>query len=132
MTRTKVAPFLRLERLKSAPEFRALLTKGRVIREEGIALYFLGRQPGGASRLGILISRRAMKRAVWRNTAKRQVREFFRLNKGGFSGSFDVVVRILDMRASRERGVLRGTLKKLFERAGILERGRCKEKVLVS
>lgn len=45
----------------------------------------------GASRLGIAVSRKTMRRSVWRNRFKRLVRETFRLRQHEFPAPVEVV-----------------------------------------
>lgn len=45
----------------------------------------------GHARLGLIVAKKNVKRAVDRNRVKRRIRETFRLNKSNFD-SFDIIV----------------------------------------
>ena len=64
-------------RLKNAAEFRAVM-KQPVVRSNRFFRVLAARSPRANSRLGLAVSRRVDKRAVARNSIKRQVREAFR------------------------------------------------------
>jgi len=119
MTSPKTS-FPKTERLRRAGEFRNLL-RSRALRENGVALYVSQNESTPKSRLGILASRKALKRAVDRNRAKRVIREFFRAEKGNFLKPADFVVRILDGSNLFKENNLKNTLKCLFERAKIIK-----------
>ena len=116
---TKSASFSRLERVRRAEEYRAVLKKGIVTRSKWLALY---RLPNGARmcRLGIMINSRLVRNAADRNRAKRLAREFFRLNKQKFQQNFDIVIRAVNRPNQFTGNELRETLKDLFCGAGIL------------
>ncbi len=109
--------FPKTERLKRSSDFQQLLRNAHSVRENGINLYFS--TSAKKSRVGIIVSRRVFKLAVDRNRTKRKVREFFRLRKAKFQGSFDLVVRVVDGRKLFENNNLERTLTCLFERAGV-------------
>ena len=124
------ASFPKAGRLRRSGEFRSVLTKGKAVRENGLALYFVhhgaGKISEGAvaksaeSRLGILVSKRVAKRAVDRNTIKRGAREYFRVAKNRLRGGFDIVIRAIPSGKHPEKKELREILNRLFERAGLL------------
>lgn len=69
----------------------------------GVFFQLLGRPRDGApARLGVVVGRKADKRAVARNYIKRTVRETFRLEAEGLAG-LDIVVRARKS-FSREQG----------------------------
>ncbi len=115
------ASFSKAERLRSSSEFRAVLTKGKSIRENGIALYYTRGVLEANSRLGILVAKRVVKRAVGRNKIKRTAREYFRRAKRHFHAPFDVVVRAVAYDNLLIGSELQNILSRLFERAGLLE-----------
>lgn len=80
----------RRARLTRAADFEAVFADN--IRCSGGGLVVLARPNGlGFSRLGLAISRRAIRRAVDRNRIKRVVRESFRLNRHRL-GPIDCIV----------------------------------------
>jgi ribonuclease P protein component len=80
----------RRARLTRATEFGAVFADN--IRASGGGLVVLARQNDlGYPRLGLAVSRRAVRRAVDRNRIKRLIRESFRLEQSGL-GSMDYVV----------------------------------------
>ena len=91
-----------------------------MLHENGAALYFLKIEGRAKNRLGIVISRRVLKNAADRNRLKRQIREFFRLNKSDFQSCFDLIVRVVDGHKLLETNNLGYVLNRLFKRAGIL------------
>src|SRR3990167_1673216 len=116
MTLSKTS-FSKTERLRRSEEFGNLIRNSRTIRENGVTLYVSQNESMPQSRLGILVSRRAMKRVVDRNRAKRVIREFFRAEKGNFLEHIDLVVRIVDGSNLLERNNLGNILNRLFVRA---------------
>lgn len=113
------AAFSKAEHLRTSSEFRFVLTKGKSIRENGIALYYVKTASERASRLGILVSKRAAKRAVDRNRIKRVAREYFRCAKSRFHQNFDIVIRAISYDKSFGKKELRNILNQLFEQAGL-------------
>lgn len=112
------AAFSKAEHLRTSGEFRFVLTKGKSIRENGIALYYVKTSPERVNRLGVLVSKRAAKRAVDRNRIKRAAREYFRIAKSKFHEKFDIVIRAISYDKSLGKKELRDILNRLFERAG--------------
>jgi ribonuclease P protein component len=89
---TRTASFKRTERLTHPEEFRKALKKGAVVKKDGMALYYLPNELT-CSRLGIIVSRKAVRHAIDRNKIKRITRELFRTNKSKFKTSYDLVFR---------------------------------------
>jgi ribonuclease P protein component len=111
--------FPRSARIKRTAEFRSLIRNAKSVEDDGVILLFAA-NGGPRSRLGIVITRRAVKLANERNTLKRVVREFFRLNRGRSAGCFDLVVKIKHDHKYTHNNGLREVLARLFFRAGIL------------
>jgi len=73
-------------------DIEALLLSARVLRGAGVAIQTRQNSIGSA-RLGFIVPRRVLKRAVDRNRVKRLLREWFRRNQQQL-GSRDILVRI--------------------------------------
>jgi len=112
--------FPRSQRLREAADFRTVIKGGRSVEEKGILLYVREASERSQPRLGILASRRVVKRAVDRNRLKRVVREYFRLNNNRLLGGFDLVIRAIRYSKLLENKDLRQILSRLFRRSGIL------------
>ncbi|MDR3395831.1 MAG: ribonuclease P protein component [Parasulfuritortus sp.] len=79
-------------KLRKADEFSSVFRFKRVLREAHLDIFF--RQNGlDHSRLGLVVSKRVLARAVDRNRTKRVIREAFRLSQHELGG-LDVVVRV--------------------------------------
>jgi ribonuclease P protein component len=79
-------------KLRKADEFSSVFRFKRVLRGPHFDIFF--RQNGlGFSRLGLVVSKRVLARAVDRNRTRRVIREAFRLSQYEL-GSLDVVVRV--------------------------------------
>ena len=78
------------ERLPKPRDFQELIKRGTRIDSDCFVVLYA---PNGLgrSRLGVTVSKK-VGRAVIRNRVKRLVREYFRLHKALFSGSYDVNV----------------------------------------
>ena len=81
--------FRQLNRLKTSAEFRNVFGKGRKIITPTLVFHVL-KTERLFPRLGLAVSRK-VGNAVKRNWVKRRIREAFRLKKGFFSSSFDIV-----------------------------------------
>ena len=55
----------------------------------------------GIARLGLIIPKRQLSRAVDRNTVKRRIREWFRLSQADFAGK-DLLVRLTSVPKAAE------------------------------
>ena len=113
------ASFPKTSRLKLASDFRDLLRNGISFRQNGIAVYFK-KSGQKKSRLGIIVSKRILKRAVDRNRIKRSIREFFRRERKNFNAHFDLVVRIQQNVNLFEDNNLQKYLKALLQAVKIL------------
>ncbi|MBI1325139.1 ribonuclease P protein component [bacterium] len=86
----------------------------RVVSDETISLHV---GPNGLAwhRLGLGVAKKMFRRAVARNYVKRLIREAFRLERPGFGGGLDIVVRPKVRDLSRDG--LRNSLRKLVPKA---------------
>ena len=111
--------FPKENRLRKSYEFLEIFKKGRSVREKNIALYFR-KKTLNENRFGIVVSRKAMPRAVDRNRVKRVTREFFRLKRTSSSQEHDIVIRLIGPFKALENKELRSILEILFTKAGLV------------
>lgn len=84
-------PFPPDYRIKKRSEFCRIQERGRKLYSKHFLLALLDSQQPYC-RVGITVSAKVDKRAVYRNRLKRRIRELFRLNRTRFKGNFDIVV----------------------------------------
>lgn len=85
--------FPRTARLRRSADYQAVLARPQVrLRSPPLRLAAKGNQ-FGAARLGLVVAKRALSRAVDRNRAKRVLRESFRLARAGLPPC-DIIVRV--------------------------------------
>jgi len=103
------------ERIKKSTEFQLVYRRGKKITTEYFVWFFLvDNSPKAAKKLGITVTR-AVGKANVRARIKRQVREFFRLNKESLpNGLFVAKARLSASNATKKD--LRGDLKKVISR----------------
>jgi len=86
-----------------------------------IEVRYLANEKLKTSRLGVIVSRRAAKRASARNRLKRLAREFFRLNNAQLKGHYEIVVRFLRAEdVELESSGVAETLRTLFKSAELI------------
>ena len=81
-------------------DFVAVLRGGRLLRGNGISVLIGGNGPGDA-RLGLIVPKRILRRAVDRNRVKRVLREWFRHSRSRLAGR-DCVIRLTPVRIKGE------------------------------
>lgn len=74
-------------------DFVVVLRAGRLLRGNGISV-LLGGSNSGQGRLGLIVPKRILQRAVDRNRVKRVLREWFRHSRERLAGR-DCVIRLL-------------------------------------
>jgi ribonuclease P protein component len=84
--------FQHKQRLGSKKEFQALFSKGRRFQGNRMDVIVL-QNALGYPRFGVIVGRKQAKKAVYRNAAKRQMREAFRLTAPPGVAA-DIIVRI--------------------------------------
>ncbi len=82
----------------------------------------LRRGPDAALRLGVVVSKRAFRRAVDRARAKRLMREAFRLNRARLAGACDVVLMARPAMRGARRQDVEADLMAAARKAGLLAR----------
>ena len=77
-------------RIRKSSDFKKIFEKGKKFSSEHYTIIFIPNSLG-FPRLGIVLGKKKINRAVKRNRAKRIVREVFRKNKSAFN-SLDVLI----------------------------------------
>lgn len=106
--------FPREARLLNSGEFDKVFKKP--VRASVTGVTILGSRNGnpGYPRLGLVIPKKCLKRAVWRNRVKRVIRETFRLNQQALPPA-DFVVMARSKIGEISNAELRSVLKKLWD-----------------
>ncbi|OGW80757.1 MAG: ribonuclease P protein component [Omnitrophica bacterium RIFCSPLOWO2_12_FULL_44_17] len=117
---SKNASFPRSERLVHTKEYRHVFKKGKKFHDSGISLYCFKLENNDLGKLGVIISRKAVRKATQRNRMKRVVREFFRKRKANRIQGNQIIVRVEEGCKSFKNKELQQIVEKLFFRAGIL------------
>jgi len=103
------------QRLHHREDFEAALKK-KAISEKWLAVH-LELNTKGTDRLGIIVTKRIISKAVARNKIKRQIREVFRTSRFSQTGAFDIVVRLRKNVLANETQEFRRTLSYLLMKA---------------
>lgn len=85
-------PYSRKQRLTTPTEYRKTLRSSKRVHHEGITLC-VRKKKMGLPRLGLIIAKREIPKAVKRNLLKRLIRESFRLNQR-LMGEYDLVIMV--------------------------------------
>ena len=85
--------FARRHRLTKTDEFSSVFGFRRAVRGQLLMLHFLPK-PEGEARLGLVVGKKQLKKAVDRNTLKRVIREQFRHCRHELPAA-DLVVRLM-------------------------------------
>ena len=108
--------FARKYRLTKTDEFSSVFGFRKAIRGQWLMLHYQPRTNGESSaRLGLVIGKKQLKRAVDRNRVKRIAREHFRLARATLPGC-DLIVRLMVRPSPLDGRALAEDLEKLFER----------------
>ena len=89
---TKKLKFSKTSRLVVRSEFQKVFNQGKRLNSYSICLYYYANENQG-SRLGVVIAKRVVPKAVNRNVFKRLVKESFRLVQENILG-YDLVVLV--------------------------------------
>jgi ribonuclease P protein component len=108
--------FARRYRLTKTDEFSSVFGFRRAIRGKLLMLHYQPRPAGNTeARLGLVVGKKLLKRAVDRNTVKRIVREQFRHCRAGLP-AVDLVVRLAAKPAPLDRKLLADDFLALLEK----------------
>jgi len=108
-------------RVLTSTEFERVFKQGKRTAAPLMALHMLLDHGDEGARLGLVVSRKVDKRAVYRNRIKRVVRESFRQLRAQLpAGAYVVLARA--GAAQADNAQLRDTLERLLLRAGALSR----------
>lgn len=101
-------------RLRKTDEFSSVFALKRALRSTHFVLNFAPSASGG-SRLGLVVAKRFLKRAVARNLVKRIAREAFRQTRSSLP-AMDLVLRLNARPQPLDRRVLRLEIDSLYTR----------------
>ena len=93
-----------------------MLERAHRANSRNFSVWWLPNEAGGP-RLGIIAGRKAARRAVDRNRAKRLIREWFRRVKNDLP-SLDVIVQMRTTLRESDNDAVRAELERLFQRSG--------------
>jgi ribonuclease P protein component len=116
--RERPAGFPRCHRLTGTDDFSSVFSFRKAIKSANFLLHYRprgGKQTNGA-RLGMIIAKRHLRRAVDRNLVKRLVREIFRTRRSELP-SCDLIVRLaVKLGLPIDRRALAGEIQNLLQR----------------
>ncbi len=108
--------FARRYRLTKTDEFSSVFGFRRAIRGKLLMLHYQPRPAGQVSaRLGLVVGKKLLKKAVDRNCLKRIVREQFRLQRSGLPAC-DLIVRLMVKAAPLDRSAVAADFAELLAR----------------
>lgn len=108
--------FARRYRLTKTDEFSSVFGFRRAIRGKLLMLHYQPRPEGNTeARLGLVVGKKLLKRAVDRNTVKRIVRDHFRRCRAGLP-AVDLIVRLAVKPAPLDRKLLAEDFLALLEK----------------
>ena len=106
--------FARRYRLTKTDEFSSVFGFRRAIRGQWLMLHYLP-AAGDTARLGLVVGKKLLKKAVDRNRLKRIVRDHFRRERHRLPAC-DLITRLANRPAELQSGALAGDLQQLFDR----------------
>ena len=109
----------RHQRLQKHSEFQDAFNQGPATPGRYMVMW-RRRGPGAHLRLGVVVSKRTLRRAVDRARAKRMLREAYRLNRHRFSGDYDVLLVVRRSLLRATYGAIERDLLKLARRTGLM------------
>ena len=109
-------PFPRRYRLTKTDEFSSVFGFRRAIRGTLLMLHYQPRsEPDSDARLGLVIAKKFIRRAVGRNLVKRLVRDAFRQQHPSLAG-YDLVVRLMKKPEKLDRREIAADIGQLLKR----------------
>jgi ribonuclease P protein component len=100
------------ERILKPDDFSRVRKTGKRVSTRSLTVYMLPTE-AGVRRLGLSVSSR-VGNSVVRNRVKRLLREAFRLNKGSFPGSSDILVSVKSAAWIKDLNDCKQELSKIF------------------
>ncbi len=91
--------FPKTARITQADDFRDIVKQSPYAKESGVVIYYRKCDQSIFGKLGIIVAKRHLKRAVDRNRFKRVIREVYRKNKARIQKNLEIVVRLSDYKA---------------------------------
>ncbi len=107
-------------RLRNKKDFARLKTRGRKLYAPHF-LIVLDRSPSEASRLAVAVTKKLEPSAARRNLLRRRLKDFFRLTRHQFAGSFDILIIARKDALSCQFNQIREELFSAMERGGIIK-----------
>ena len=107
------------QRLHQCDDFESVLKK-KAVTEKWLAIHSVVNIQG-KDRLGIVVSKRIVPKAVARNRIKRLIREAFRTNVSSNSRSSDVIVRLRKAVFPNETIEFKQTMSRLLKKVRMTE-----------
>ena len=114
---------LRGHRLTAA-QYREIFDAGRSMPGKLLVIWWRV-APGAGGRLGVVTSRRTLRRAVDRNRARRLLRETFRLCRANLRGDADVLLVARTRLAKAGRHEVDDDFQAVCRRVGLWRNGAC-------
>jgi ribonuclease P protein component len=108
--------FARRYRLTKTDEFSSVFGFRKAIRGKLLMLHYQPRPAGSdEARLGVVVAKKLLKRAVDRNRVKRVIREQFRCRRPGLP-AYDLIVRLAAKPVPLDAGLLASDFVGLLEK----------------
>ena len=109
--------FARRYRLTKTDEFSSVFGFRKAVRSAHFLLHYRTRraEEGGGARLGVVVAKRLLRRAVDRNLVKRLARENFRMMRSRLPPR-DIVLRLAVKPANLDRRTLAEEIRRLLEK----------------
>jgi ribonuclease P protein component len=111
-----VQTFARCHRLTKTDEFSSVFGFRKAIRGQWLMLHYQPRSPGlPGARLGLVVGKKLLRRAVDRNRVKRRLRETFRRQRQGIPVC-DLIVRLVARPGPADIALLAGDFQRLLDK----------------
>ena len=107
--------FRRSHRLLSPADFQPLFDQAELRVGDAVLLLLVRQNQLDHARLGLVVGKRRVRRAVHRNTVRRVCRESFRLRQASLAG-LDIVVLVRAPLERVDKAILRAGLERLWDK----------------